>query len=638
MSTEGSEGKAGLPATVSSLVPAVSHSDTLESVVASIERMAKWIQQSGLYPACKTQAAAFAVLMQAKPRDSSPYSVLAAMSQVLNEYDVIGERLFMRAHAMAANFLRVGGAIKWHEYTREVASATFLHPTFNREGVTVTVTLDEMVQSGEATTWDPKANGGKGGWVLKANYAQRPHRMLRARCMSEGVDLVMPGIKLGMLTSEEAEDEPNAVTISTSVGQSPLPVLSKPLDRPSKTFNSNFTPNDDFTQDETEAAWDQNRSLQDRTNKESRPIPQGQSLPPSKPRPAPAPAPEEPEPEPKRPAPETLPGPSMAEKLAAADALPAIVKPETQAEPANYSPPDDPIRPDQMARLRELINQLSITKEEWHAKLDEYNVPMPDTPLPGQSRTPRMAELFSDEAADLIRELEARLDPPEATFGDPDESADTPLPAGGKDEDVPQADSGEVTGHPDDGHEMGQALLPGMLPNDRKHNFSTHRVENVPGTEGLQHCTLCGAAEVQLEDRPCTGLREPVSPSKPGPAASGPVVPPGATRIDPWVKPGTPKDGDPRVALILEGEKLAVELGYTISQLHTEAGGDLAEMEMGQLQQAVGRLRWTAQGKPGPDPDTARTHPATSDFQVPDAVRPEPAKRRGRPRKNPATT
>jgi hypothetical protein len=603
---QGLEGKADLPAVATSSVPVLPQSGTLESVIVSIERMAKWIQQSGLYPGCKTQAAAFAVLMQAKPKDSSPYSVLEAMCRVLNEYDVINDRLSMKAHAMAANFLAAGGLIKWHEYSRERCSASFVHPTYAPDpGVKVTVTLDEMVGSGEATTWDAKSNGGKGGWVLKANYAQRSHRMLRARCMSEGVDLVMPGIKLGMLTSEEAEDIDSLPRDAVAAIQTPG--WSMTASREVREVIPAITRAEAKPVAQGEADRSQiNREFAPRTDT-------GQSLPPSKPRPAPAPAPEEPEPKqpvpqptpapkppPPIPAPPVPPAPSMAEKLAVAEALPNVVKPAD--EPANYTPQDDPIRPDQMARLRELVKQLGVTQDEWNQKLDEYGVPRPDPPLPGQPRTPRMAGLYVDEAGDLIRELEARLDRPETTFGD------------------------EVEGHPDDGHEMGQAVLPGMdvpsapagpqpgksappsEPKDvirgtRESNYSTHRVAGVPETDGLQHCTICGAAEVQLGDYPCPGT--------------------------------SVKDKDPRVALILEGEKLAGELGYTVLQLQTEAGGDLAEMEMPDLERAVARLRWTAQGKPGTDP--AKVTPGS--FVVPDAVRPEPVKRRpGRPRKNPATT
>jgi hypothetical protein len=557
MSTEGLEGKAGLPA-VSSVVPsmAVRSSATfdpsgLDARTTALQRMAEIIVRSGIMPGIDTVNKATALMLLCECEGLHPVAAL-------RRYHVTTRGIEMKAPAMYAEFQAAGGRVRWITSTDQECEAQFIHPVYAPDpGFPVRATLYDLIEKGVATQFNQKTRQ----YDLKSTYAQFPDDMLRATVIRKGVRAVCGWIGVGMDAPDvvsEVGDSPESRGLTAPVTTIQAPEWSMPSSREVRDVVPAIT------RSEVQTAREEDRQ---QINKEFTPTPAGQSLPPSKPAPKPAPAPEEPEPAPKHPAPDTPPSPdssavsaspglSMAEKLAMAEASPSIVKPDASAGAVNYYPSDDPIRPDQMTRLRELVKQLNIQQDEWNTIMDEYGVPMPDTPLPGQPRTPRMAGMFSDEAADLIRDLEARLDRPEATFGDP--KSDAPQDYG-----------------------TSQAVLPGMED------------PNTPA-----------------------GTGEPVPSSKPA-AAAGPA-----------------QDGDPRIPLILEGERLAGELGYTPLQLATEAGGDLAELEMPQLEQAVGRLRWGAQGKPGPDP--TKPVPAGS-FEVPEVVRPEP-KRRGRPRKNPITT
>ena len=113
-------------------------------------------------------------------------------------YHIIEGKLAMRADAMQAAFLTAGGRIQWIETTGEVCRAKFLHPEFAPEGVTVEVTMQELSDSGVATSAKTGA--------AKDNYRKFPRQMLRARCISEAVRMVMPQIVAGVYTPEEVGD------------------------------------------------------------------------------------------------------------------------------------------------------------------------------------------------------------------------------------------------------------------------------------------------------------------------------------------------------------------------------------------------------------------------------------------------
>ena len=115
--------------------------------------------------------------------------------EFVRTYHIVNGRLSMRADAMQAQFLRQGGRIKWLTSTNEECKAVFSHPEYAPEGVTLSLTIEEMVDSGIAVD-------GRG--QLKQTWKSFPRQMLRARVVSEGCRMLTPGIVAGVYTPEEA--------------------------------------------------------------------------------------------------------------------------------------------------------------------------------------------------------------------------------------------------------------------------------------------------------------------------------------------------------------------------------------------------------------------------------------------------
>jgi len=115
-------------------------------------------------------------------------------------YHIVNGRLSMRADAMQAQFLRQGGRIKWLTSTNEECRAVFSHPEYAPEGVTLSLTIEEMVDSGVAVD---------GHGQLKQTWKSFPRQMLRARVVSEGCRMLTPGIVAGIYTPEEVSEFSN---------------------------------------------------------------------------------------------------------------------------------------------------------------------------------------------------------------------------------------------------------------------------------------------------------------------------------------------------------------------------------------------------------------------------------------------
>lgn len=110
-------------------------------------------------------------------------------AKAVQEYHIIQGRPALKADAMLARFQRAGGSVKWVKYTDTAVCGVFTHPQGG--SVDVEWTIERACQIGLA---------GKDNWK---NY---PRNMLRARCISEGVRAVYPGIATGLYTVEEVQD------------------------------------------------------------------------------------------------------------------------------------------------------------------------------------------------------------------------------------------------------------------------------------------------------------------------------------------------------------------------------------------------------------------------------------------------
>lgn len=185
--------------------------------------MSKAIATSGMFGA-KTEAQALSLMLLCQAEGLHP--VLA-----VRRYHIIEGKPSMRADALQGEFEASGGAILWHERNDHEVSATFWkdrrHATAeaqerathryqrikNGQSISDLARLDEMTivrtfedakQKGLAMTLNDNRQR-----VLKKNWEQSPRQMLHARCLSEGVRAVRPGILAGIYVEDEAFDRDN---------------------------------------------------------------------------------------------------------------------------------------------------------------------------------------------------------------------------------------------------------------------------------------------------------------------------------------------------------------------------------------------------------------------------------------------
>lgn len=152
--------------------------------IADIERMAGAIAKSGLFGVKNTEQA-FALMCVAQAEGLHP--AIAA-----RDYHVINGRPTLKADAMLARFQTAGGSIKWKELTETYAEATFSHPQGGSVDITWTIDMAKRAGLLKNPTWNAY-----------------PRSMLRARCVSEGIRTVFPGVVAGYYMPEEIEDLPS---------------------------------------------------------------------------------------------------------------------------------------------------------------------------------------------------------------------------------------------------------------------------------------------------------------------------------------------------------------------------------------------------------------------------------------------
>jgi hypothetical protein len=143
--------------------------------------MAVAVAKSGLF-GVKTPDQAMALMLIAQAEGLHP--AIAA-----THYHVINGRPTLKADAMMARFQTAGGSVRWGEYTDKRVVGTFSHPQGG--SVEIEWTLDMAMAAG--LTKNP-------------TWKSYPRQMLRARCISEGIRTVYPGVTVGTYTPEEAED------------------------------------------------------------------------------------------------------------------------------------------------------------------------------------------------------------------------------------------------------------------------------------------------------------------------------------------------------------------------------------------------------------------------------------------------
>lgn len=104
-------------------------------------------------------------------------------AKAATHYHIIQGKPTLTADAMLARFQAAGGRVNWETYSDELVTGTFTHA----QGGSVTV------------SWN-MARAKKAG---VGNLDKYPAAMFRARCISEGIRTVYPGVIVGMYTPEE---------------------------------------------------------------------------------------------------------------------------------------------------------------------------------------------------------------------------------------------------------------------------------------------------------------------------------------------------------------------------------------------------------------------------------------------------
>lgn len=151
--------------------------------VDQVERMAVAVAKSGLF-GVKTPDQAMALMLIVQAEGLHP--AIAA-----RDYHIIQGRPALKADAMLARFQTAGGRVKWLSMTDQRVAGEFSHPQGGSVEIEWTIDMAKRAGLTKNPTW-----------------TQYPRAMLRARCVSEGIRTVYPGVVVGTYTPEEVEDEP----------------------------------------------------------------------------------------------------------------------------------------------------------------------------------------------------------------------------------------------------------------------------------------------------------------------------------------------------------------------------------------------------------------------------------------------
>jgi len=216
--------------------------------IQEIERMALAVSKSGLF-GVKTPEQALALMLIAQAEGMHP--AIAA-----RDYHIINGKPSLKADAMLARFQSAGGKVEWKDYTDTKVVGVFSHPSGG--SVTVEWSIDMAT---------------KIGLLKNPTWKQYPRQMLRARCISEGIRTVFPGVISGFYTPEEVQDfapperdvtpgapsapapMPESVKEAAKAASKPKPQAKPPIDSTATTVtDSAFPPHPAPMDDETKSA------------------------------------------------------------------------------------------------------------------------------------------------------------------------------------------------------------------------------------------------------------------------------------------------------------------------------------------------------------------------------------------------
>lgn len=190
--------------------------------------MAQAVAKSGMFGVRdESQALSLMLLCQAE----GLHPVMA-----LRRYHIIEGKPSMRADALQGEFEQTG-AILWHERSEAECSATFFREKSRADPagrirarqryaalkagesvaalaeigeMTIIRTIKDAIEKKVAMSWKDQQ------WQMKHNWKQSPRQMLHARCLSEGVRAIAPGLIAGIYTEDEALDQLETETLPSS--------------------------------------------------------------------------------------------------------------------------------------------------------------------------------------------------------------------------------------------------------------------------------------------------------------------------------------------------------------------------------------------------------------------------------------
>jgi len=181
--------------------------------------LAESAARSNYFPGIKTTDQALTLMALCRSEGLDPM-------QALRRYHLIETRdektnttrcfPVMRADAMQAEFQRQGGRIEWVRYDAELCDAVFSHPVHAPKGVRITFSIDDAKRAGLAH---------------RAVWQKHPANMLRSRCVTNGIRMVMPGVVVGIYTEDEILETIEPVTIdvvATPAAPPSPPARTKP--------------------------------------------------------------------------------------------------------------------------------------------------------------------------------------------------------------------------------------------------------------------------------------------------------------------------------------------------------------------------------------------------------------------------
>jgi len=174
---------------------------------SDMEKMATVVAQSKLF-GMKTPQEALALMLIAQSENLHP-------ARAALEYHIISGKPSLKADAMLSRFQGAGGKVEWKTYTDAECTGVFSHPSGG--SVTITWTL---------------AQSTKAGLTNNPTWRKFPRAMLRARCISEGIRTVYPGVSVGLYTPEEVQEFAPEKDITPDTAPAPAP--SKPTPMPEK--------------------------------------------------------------------------------------------------------------------------------------------------------------------------------------------------------------------------------------------------------------------------------------------------------------------------------------------------------------------------------------------------------------------